>query len=514
MTIYRGLNGVESGTPVDTALEDSVTFENLDANGDVGTDAGQVAIGDHLHTGVYEPTDTTIIREGDTSTSSMAFVVDEDDMIGDSATVVPTQQSVKAYADGLLGSGLSTPIFDTVDIIHTATEDGDHAFEIDADAAGFGDVKAVDVVYTTGSLSAGEDDGVILVNIDETLATGGTVAALEVLTTAIGSATVDGMLTGVNVHPVKQLSGTFGNADTILNNAVDVTAALATGGAGNITVFVADNDTITIGYAAKFEEIEVILDTGANRNTNLTFEYSTGVGTWAAFIPVDGTNGFRNTGDILWLISDIPSWVVGTGSEYLIRITRTRNSLVTRPIVDVIQVSNATEYTWDKDGVITASSFVGDGSSLTGVAPLASPTFTGVPLSPTPATSDDSTKIATTAFINALLASREYVSPEITIVAAGATTLTHGLGAKPTKFSVQAICKVADGGYGVGDVVEIAYLGDGGGPYGVAVYQDNDTEVKLKIANRAQPLFVVDNSTGGYLTLTTASWRLIVRASL
>lgn len=39
------------------------------------------------------------VMNSDTSTISMSFVIDEDDMISDSATKVPTQQSVKAYAD-------------------------------------------------------------------------------------------------------------------------------------------------------------------------------------------------------------------------------------------------------------------------------------------------------------------------------------------------------------------------------------------------------------------------------
>ena len=39
------------------------------------------------------------VMEADTSTASMSFVVDEDDMASNSATKVPTQQSVKAYAD-------------------------------------------------------------------------------------------------------------------------------------------------------------------------------------------------------------------------------------------------------------------------------------------------------------------------------------------------------------------------------------------------------------------------------
>lgn len=44
------------------------------------------------------------VMEADTSTASMQFVIDEDDMASDSATKVPTQQSVKAYADTKLAS--------------------------------------------------------------------------------------------------------------------------------------------------------------------------------------------------------------------------------------------------------------------------------------------------------------------------------------------------------------------------------------------------------------------------
>jgi len=38
-------------------LDADVTYELLDTNGDVGTGAGQLAIGNHTHTGVYEPND-------------------------------------------------------------------------------------------------------------------------------------------------------------------------------------------------------------------------------------------------------------------------------------------------------------------------------------------------------------------------------------------------------------------------------------------------------------------------
>lgn len=48
------------------------------------------------------------VMESDDSTASMSFVVDEDDMVSDSDTKVPTQQSVKAYVDGAItGSTLT-----------------------------------------------------------------------------------------------------------------------------------------------------------------------------------------------------------------------------------------------------------------------------------------------------------------------------------------------------------------------------------------------------------------------
>ena len=245
----------------------------------------------------------------------------------------------------------------TENITHTAIETDDHALEIDIDAAGFGDVKAVDIVYKTGAIALGEDEGVILVNIDDTGSSGGDVFGYEILTTNFGSTQVIGMKVGVNVAPISHNSGAFGNMDSALNKAVNVLAALSSGGAGNISMFVADNDTVTIGDAAKFDEMEILIDTPASGNGIApTFEYSTGVGTWAVFTPTDGTNGFKNTGVILWDLTDLSGWVVGTGSEYLIRITRTRNTLLTTPIVDTIQITLSVVYSWNKDGDIVIKS--------------------------------------------------------------------------------------------------------------------------------------------------------------
>lgn len=48
------------------------------------------------------------VMESDTSTVSMQFVVDEDNMASNSATKVPTQQSVKAYVDLAAGIAVTT----------------------------------------------------------------------------------------------------------------------------------------------------------------------------------------------------------------------------------------------------------------------------------------------------------------------------------------------------------------------------------------------------------------------
>ncbi len=244
----------------------------------------------------------------------------------------------------------------TADVVYTATFDDDAAFNISANAAGFGGINAINLGYATGAIVTGQDEAVILVNIDESLATGGEIAALEALATSGAADGIAGTFVGGGIGPVKQLSGVFIDATTILDNAADVTVALSSGGAGNIGIFDADNDTVTVGLASQYQEIQFILDTPAsNPGIDPLFEYSTGVGTWAAFTPTDGTNQMRQSGVVAWLLTDIPSWAVGTGSEFLIRITRQRNTLGTTPIADLVQVLSANLYEWDKDGNITLS---------------------------------------------------------------------------------------------------------------------------------------------------------------
>lgn len=126
----------------------------------------------------------------------------------------------------------------------------------------------------------------------------------------------------------------------------DQTTPLSTGGAGNVTLFTADNDTVIVGDAGTFERIEVELGTVSSHDIEATFEFWNG-SAWEAFTPKDSTNGMTKNGWIVWDLADIPTWAVDGSSEYTIRITRTANTVTTVPIADRMQISNATWGDWN-----------------------------------------------------------------------------------------------------------------------------------------------------------------------
>ena len=208
---------------------------------------------------------TTIPGGGTGSTSFTAGSV-----IFSNGTILTQDNSSLFFDDtnNRLGIGITTPlhplhIVGNMQIDYTATENDDHAFDINANAAGFSDVKALDVIYTTGAIGAGDTEDGILINIDETLAVGGQINAIQVLSTTEGIGAVTAIKMGPEVDAIRQEVGTFGNMDSALNNAANVLAALSSGGAGNISMFVADNDTVTIGDAATFGALEIIIATPA-----------------------------------------------------------------------------------------------------------------------------------------------------------------------------------------------------------------------------------------------------------
>ncbi len=291
------------------------------------------------------------------------------------ASGVYTQDNSNFFWDNTnnrLGVGTASPrdtlhVVGQADVTHTAISPDEHALEVEVDAAGHGDIKAVDITYTTGPLATGEDTEAILVNIDESSAGGGDVFGLEVIGTE-GSANLYGLKAAALINPVLQLSGTFVDMDSALVKTTNRLTEFLN--AGNDIVFFVDlNDTVTIGDAAKFEELEFLLATTASGpGVKPTFEFSTGSGTWDDFTPTDGTDGMRHTGVIVWEDSDIPGWNTGVGTEYLIRIKRNQVALTTSPIESKVQIAAVVEFSWLKDGKIKALTL--QSTQTTGTAPL------------------------------------------------------------------------------------------------------------------------------------------------
>jgi predicted phage tail protein len=152
------------------------------------------------------------------------------------------------------------------------------------------------------------------------------------------------------------------------NNGADVTADVSSGGDGTISIFSADNDYIIIGSPDTFDDINFVLGTASSVDVVATFEYSTGVGAWSAFTPTDDTLGFTESGRVMWELSDIPTWALGTGSNFLIRITRTEDTVVTTPVLDIVQNLNARQdldYILDDASNVTTALSSGGAGNIT-----------------------------------------------------------------------------------------------------------------------------------------------------
>ncbi len=143
------------------------------------------------------------------------------------------------------------------------------------------------------------------------------------------------------------------------------------GGAENLDgfeIFVANSDTISFGSASQFDEIEIIMGTAATKNVNVTWWYSTGALTWTQFFPEDGTDGFQQSGDVIWLLSGITGLWTGNGDPggadttagYWIEARRTGNPDPGTPTPTTIKIGLATTYFLDKTGALDVLSVEGD----------------------------------------------------------------------------------------------------------------------------------------------------------
>lgn len=107
---------------------------------------------------------------------------------------------------------------------------------------------------------------------------------------------------------------------------------------------------------------------------------------------------------------------------------------------------------------------------------------------------------------------KEYVSAEQVITAGGALTLAHGLGVAPKMSELTLVCKIAQFGYAVGDVVVVGFSGtdNANAAYGpTRVY--TPTNIVIRQGANSQSILINDTA-GAVRSITNANWRLVVRA--
>lgn len=105
---------------------------------------------------------------------------------------------------------------------------------------------------------------------------------------------------------------------------------------------------------------------------------------------------------------------------------------------------------------------------------------------------------------------KEFISAEQTYSLAGGLSVPHGLGVSPKLLTTNFICKTAEAGYSAGDIITLPSTQDVSATYGVMAIPDA-TNIVVRFGSSG--VYALNKTSGTpTVTLTTANWRLILRA--
>lgn len=208
------------------------------------------------------------------------------------------------------------------------------------------------------------------------------------------------------------------------------------------------------------------------------------------------THAVANANDIALYINNVRQEPTEAYSVNGTTVTLT-GSVVSTDDIYVIYLARAVQTTVPPDGSVStakiANSAVDLTSKVTGVLPVA----------------NGGTGSSTGALT-------KFTSSETTITASTKTTLAHGLGAIPFQFDLYIICKTADAGYAVGDIIKVTqgfHSTAGTSAIGAMMSADATNIYLTTGGNAAGGMFKGFNQdTGADVTFNNSNFKMIVKA--
>lgn len=253
------------------------------------------------------------------------------------------------------------------------------AFEVDVINGGYKHNEAIDINYVTGNMTADMHASILKVSVDKSGASSSTnTTELDFINIGqVGKNSSQshaihvgqGFDTALAVSGGTRIDPSYGYTVTAAHAVTDRVTGVAPGGtafldtsAGNVQMFVADDDYILLGSSAAFESIPVYLNVTSSHTIAPTFFYSTGIGTWATLVVSDTTNGFTNNGIIsfnapaAWTATNkVTPAGASITSGFYVKIVRTRNTITTPPTENYFKLytsSSATDFLIRGNGTV------------------------------------------------------------------------------------------------------------------------------------------------------------------
>jgi hypothetical protein len=314
-------------------------------------------------------TDNAVVRGdgGAKGVQESAVVIDDDAAVtGIRALSVILDADTTFSIDG--NTNPATSNFGVFNMLHTSGVDNTRAIDSLINPDGNGSVSGHFMRFIATDLIATDVSSGVVVQVDRDTSTGGNISAFRATSCGLGTSNTTGLLCTSGVDPVRSRpsaevdAGKVFSFDAATTTFTDITTAAGTVGS-DVTIFGGDEDYLYFGHATEFNEISFVLTVvAAGSGIRPVFEFSAGGASWNVFSPLDGTNGMRYNGSVTWDSDISTGWatdtVNGVAGLFWIRIRRTKNSLSTVPVEDLIQIAPATEYFWDKQGDLSINSLV------------------------------------------------------------------------------------------------------------------------------------------------------------